>query len=201
MEGFEARRDSARPAPSFEPPVDPGAGPSVRGLVFAARIARGPERAVDAAGVPPLDSDQVLDLQRTAGNRLTAGALSRWADALPAEESIAQELFGRLFDDPGLHDEICAALEALAPTVAVHLTGPPDTVALDVLGPRGGAAFGVIPPQTVVLPFDALFGPAVAIEPDDGMTLTIARQHTVHLPVPFAQPATAGGYEARAELV
>jgi hypothetical protein len=197
---MEARRESERSAPSFEPPVDPGAGPSLRGLVLAARIARGPERAADAAGVPPLDSDQVLDLQRTAGNRLTAGALTRWVDSLPAEASIAQELLGRLFAEPTLHDAICAALDALEPTLAVHLTGPDATVTLDVHGPQGGAAFDVTPPQTIVLPFNALFGPAQTIEPTDGITLKLA-QHTLELPVPFTRPATAGDHQATAELV
>ena len=45
---------------------------------------RGRELAAAAAGLPPLDSDQVLDLQRTAGNRLTTGALARWTDGLGA---------------------------------------------------------------------------------------------------------------------
>ena len=45
---------------------------------------RGRELAAAAAGLPPLDSDQVLDLQRTAGNQLTTGALSRWTDGLGA---------------------------------------------------------------------------------------------------------------------
>jgi hypothetical protein len=199
---MEARRESERAAPSFEPPVDPGAGPSLRGLVLAARIARGPERAADAAGVPPLDSDQVLDLQRTAGNRLTAGALTRWVDALPAERSIAQELLARLFDDPALHDEICAALDALEPTLAVHVTGPAMPQTVDVLGPHGGASFELIPPQTVVLPFNALFGPAASIERHDAITLTIEpQQETLRLPVPFTRPATAGDHEATAELV
>ena len=81
--GFEADRSPARPVPGFEPPADPGAGdPSLHGLSLVARILRGRELAAEAAGVPPLDSDQVLDLQRTAGNRLTAGALSRWTDLL-----------------------------------------------------------------------------------------------------------------------
>jgi hypothetical protein len=197
---MEMRRDSARPAPSFEPPGDPGAGPSLLGLVLAARIARGPERAADAAGAPPLDSDQVLDLQRTAGNRLTAGALTRWVDALPAEQSVAQELFVRLFADVHLHAEICAALDALEPTVAVHVTGPANQQTIDVKGPQGGARFDMTPPQTIALPFNALFGPAAAIAPHDELTLTIGAQ-PMSLPVPFTGRATTGGYEARAELV
>src|SRR5688500_16289544 len=81
--GFEATRGPARPAPSFEPPADPG-GPSAGGLSLAAQILRGRALAAAAAGLPPLDSDQVLDLQRTAGNLLTGGALARWVDALAA---------------------------------------------------------------------------------------------------------------------
>ena len=78
MEGgqFSGERTPARPGPSFEPPGDPGAGgPSVHGLSLVARIMRGRELAAEAAGIPPLDSDQVLDLQRTAGNSLTTNAL------------------------------------------------------------------------------------------------------------------------------
>ena len=79
------RADPARPGPGFEPPADPGAGgPSVHGLSLVARIMRGRELAAEAAGIPPLDSDQVLDLQRTAGNSLTTSALSRWTDLLEA---------------------------------------------------------------------------------------------------------------------
>jgi hypothetical protein len=199
--GFIGERGPARQGPGFEPPADPGAGgPSVHGLSLVARIMRGRELAAEAAGIPPLDSDQVLDLQRTAGNRLTAGALTRWVDSLPAEASIAQELLGRLFVEPTLHDAICAALDALEPTLVVHLTGPDVTVTLGVHGPQGGAAFDVTPPQTIVLPFNALFGPAQTIESTDGITLKLA-QHTLELPVPFTQPAAAGNHEARAELV
>jgi hypothetical protein len=78
----EGERDSARPVPGFEPPVDPGAGSSLRGLALVARIMRGRELAAGAAGIPPLESDQVLDLQRSAGNRLTTGALARWNEPL-----------------------------------------------------------------------------------------------------------------------
>src|SRR5215213_8618865 len=83
--GFIGERGPARPGPDFEPPVDRGAGgPSIHGLSVVARIMRGRELAAEAAGIPPLDSDQVLDLQRTAGNSLTAGALGRWTDLLEA---------------------------------------------------------------------------------------------------------------------
>jgi hypothetical protein len=46
------------------------------------QIVRGRELAAEAAGLPPLDSEQVLDLQRSAGNRLTSGALARWTGVL-----------------------------------------------------------------------------------------------------------------------
>ena len=80
MESGELRHGTHAPSePVFEPPVDPGeGGPSPSGLFQAARILRARALATEAAGLPPLDSDQVLDLQRTAGNRLTARALSRW---------------------------------------------------------------------------------------------------------------------------
>jgi hypothetical protein len=196
MDAFEPQRRRPR---EFEPPVDPGDGPSLRGLALVARIMRGRELAADAAGIPPLDSDQVLDLQRAAGNRLTSGALSRWTDALPGEGSLAQELLASLHADPGLRDSIAAALDALDATVALHLTGPAEPVAIDVLGPRSGAAFHVTPPATVELPFKALFEPAAAIEPDDALDITVGTNR-LRLPVPFSEPATAGGYAARAEL-
>jgi hypothetical protein len=82
--GFEATPGPARPGPSFEPPADRAGGPSIGGLSLIAQILRGRELAAAAAGLPPLDSDQVLDLQQTAGNQLTSGALSRWVDALAA---------------------------------------------------------------------------------------------------------------------
>jgi hypothetical protein len=198
MDGFEARRETGPPEPVFQPPVDPGDGPSLRGLALVARIMRARELA-DAAGIPPLDSDQVLDLQRSAGNRMTAAALARWIDALPGENA-AQELLARLFTDPALHDAVCAALDALDPVTAVDLTGPAGHVALEVLGPRGGAAFEVTPPATVELSFNAVFGPAAAIGPHDHLKLTIADRQTLELPIPFAQAATGGGYAALATL-
>jgi hypothetical protein len=85
--GFDPERASAPPAPEFEPPRDPGPGPSLHGLALIARILRAEELAADAAGIPPLDSDQVLDLQQSAGNRLTERALSRWTDPLLDAES------------------------------------------------------------------------------------------------------------------
>jgi hypothetical protein len=189
MDGFEPHR---RPAPKFEPPVEPGDGTSLRGLAAVARIARGRELATDAAGVPPLDSDQVLDLQRTAGNRLTAGALARWIDALP-RESVAQQLLEGLFADPALHDTIAAALDALDPIIEIHVDGPPEPTNLEITGPRGGVARTVTLPATVELSFNALFGPAAAIEPHAALRIT-REDRTLDRKLPFAE--TADGVRA-----
>ena len=78
----DPERATTRPAPEFAPPLEPGAGPSVHGLALIARIMQSEELAADAAGIPPLDSDQVLDLQKSAGNRLTEQALLRWTEPL-----------------------------------------------------------------------------------------------------------------------
>lgn len=207
--GFE--RGGERPAPSFEPPVDPGGGPSLRGLALVARIMRGRELAADAAGVPPLDSDQVLDLQRTAGNRLTTGALGRWTDLLaqePVDRAVAQELLAQLLPardaDPGLHAAICAALDAAEPSIAVRVSGPPGPAAVELRGPAGGvAAVLQLDPgaaATVGIPFKAAFGAAAAIGPGDALAVTIGGA-ALELPVPFAQPVAAAGYVALAELV
>lgn len=201
--GFEAERGTARPRPGFEPPVDPGAGPSLHGLALVARIMRGREIAADAAGIPPIDSDQVLDLQRSAGNRLTTGALARWTEGA-AEQSVAQELFGQLFAaraaDPGLYDGICAALDGLAPQISVSVSGPESPVEIELRGPAGAvAATAAVPPATVELPFAGAFGRAAEIEPEHVLGLTVAG-HALELPVPFAGPVTAGGYVALAEL-
>ena len=210
--GFEAERDSARPAPAFEPPVDPGAGPSLRGLALVARIMRGRELAADAAGIPPLDSDQVLDLQRTAGNRLTAGALGRWTDVLaewPVDAAVPQELLGRLLParakDPQLHAEICAALDALGPTIVVRVRGPAGEAEVAVRGPAGGAANAVVrldPGRDAALglPFGAAFGPAAAIGPGDALAVRVGAT-AFELALPFAGPAGAGPYGAAAELI
>ena len=180
-----------RPAPELEPPEDPGDATSLRGLAAVARIMRGREAATDAAGVPPLDSEQVLDLQRTAGNRLTAGALARWIEALP-QDDLAQELLEGLFADPQLQPTIAAALDALDPRVEVHVTGSQERTTLLIEGPRGGTARTITPPATVELSFNALFGPAAALEPHVGLSVTLG-ERTVFLRLPFA---AAGGVRA-----
>jgi len=164
--GFIGERGPARPGPGFEPPADPGAGgPSIHGLSLVARIMRGRELAAEAAGIPPLDSDQVLDLQRTAGNSLTSGALARWTDVLEAalagEEQAALAPFktveaalrhdpGDLLDhllparaiDPSAHAAIASALDAIDPSVRVRVSctaaGESGRVELTAAGPAGG---------------------------------------------------------------
>ena len=136
------RREGTPQAPGHEPPVDPGGGPSYGGLSLVARILRGRELAAEAAGIPPLDSDQVLDLQRTAGNQLTTGALARWIDGLQAAETAAalepfarpghaashppEVLLGLLAPaathHPAAHAEIAAALTAMEPVIEVRLS-------------------------------------------------------------------------------
>jgi hypothetical protein len=207
--GFE--RGSERPAPQFEPPVEPG-GAWLRGLALVARIMRGRELAADAAGIPPLDSDQVLDLQRTAGNRLTTGALGRWTDLLaqePVEGPVAQQLLAQLLParaaDPGLHAAICAALDAAEPSIQVRVSGPPGPAAIELRGPAGAAASAVVQldpgaAATVALSFTAAFGPAAGIGPGDALAVSVGGA-TLELPVPFAEPVAAAGYVALAELV
>jgi hypothetical protein len=181
-----------RPAPELEPPQDPAGATSPRGLAAAARIARGREATADAAGVPPLDPDQVLDLQRTAGNRLTAGALARWIEALP-QDNLAQQLLEGLFADPALHDTIAAALDALDPRIEVHVSQPEEPTPIQIEGPRGGTARTITPPATIELSFDALFGPAAALTPNDGLSVTLAKR-TIELPLPLT--TTAEGVSA-----
>jgi hypothetical protein len=85
METGDVRHDArASSERAFEPPVDPGeGGRPADGLFHAARILRARALAAEAAGMPPLDSDQVLDLQRSSGNRLTARALAPWTEPPP----------------------------------------------------------------------------------------------------------------------
>ncbi len=173
---------------------------------------RGRELAADAAGIPPLDSDQVLDLQRTAGNRLTAGALGRWTDALadwPIDAAVPQELLGRLLparaEDAGLHAAVCAALDALEPTIVVRVRGPAGVAEVAVRGPAGGGANAVLRldpgrDATLGLPFGAAFGPAAGIGPGAALAIGVGGT-ALELAVPFAGPAGAGPYSARAELI
>ena len=210
--------------PSFEPPADPAGGPSVHGLSLVARIMRGRELAATAAGLPPLDSDQVLDLQRTAGNQLTTGALARWTDgmgaAIQAESEAAlahfatpqqalahppAELLDHLLPaqaaDPAIHAAICAALDALAPRVAVRVTctaaAAPTALRLHVRGPAGGEAVGTteLGPGflvTLELAFADAFGAAAAIGPGSALVLRLSgpeeSEASVELPVPFVAP-------------
>jgi hypothetical protein len=188
--GFETQRGTARPGPSFEPPQDPG-GPSLRGLSLVARIMRGRELAGDAAGIPPLDSDQVLDLQRTAGNRLTAGALARWtdplalsrfgtpADALREEPSeLLDWLLPARASDPTAHAAICAALDAVDPLLELHLScvaGDPAPLSISVAGSAPlEIELGHGEAATATIHFAAAFGPAAAVTPETSAALTLA---------------------------
>jgi hypothetical protein len=150
--GFEATRGPARPGPSFEPPADPG-GPSIGGLSLVAQILRGRELAAAAAGLPPLDSDQVLDLQRTAGNLLTSGALSRWVDALavyqPAGELHISCTAGEAAQYEVALDDVPVATAALAEGDTVSVRLPPG-VLLRITAPDGTAAEAELPGEAPV---------------------------------------------------
>jgi len=141
MEGFEGLRGPARPGPSFEPPADP-AGPGLGGLSLVAQILRGRELAAAAAGLPPLDSDQVLDLQRTAGNQLTSGALARWTEALVAYQPAGQLHLTCTAGAPAQYD---LALDGVPVATAALAEGDAVTVALPaghelrIAGPEGAA--------------------------------------------------------------
>jgi hypothetical protein len=197
--GFE--QQNARPAPGLEPPVEPGGGPSLRGLSLVARIMRGRELAADAAGIPPLDSDQVLDLQRTAGNSLTTGALARWTEA-PDGAVLLDRLLPARATDPALHAQVCAELDALDLQLLVRVScteGPGQPVAIDIRGPAGGAAFGsaTLPPDvsaTAELPFAIAFGAAASIAPGHGLALRLTAPDgsaaTAILALPFADAET-----------
>jgi hypothetical protein len=210
--GHETTRGPERAGPSFEPPVDPAGGASLDGLSLVARITRARELAGAAAGFPPLDSDQVLDLQRTAGNLLTAGALSRWL-APPATQPLtpeqarrlpAGELLERLLParagDPATHAAIAAALDTLDPPLRVRLSctaGATDRLALAVHGPAGGAGRTLGPLVTgestsVELPFSATFGSAREAGPDHALTIALTApdgtRATAELALPFTAP-------------
>ena len=216
---FIGKRGPARQGPGFEPPADPGAGgPSIHGLSLVARIMRGRELAAEAAGIPPLDSDQVLDLQRTAGNSLTAGALARWTDVLAAalagEEQAALAPFrtveaalrhapGELLDrllpaqaaDPEAHAAIAAALDALDPRVRVRVSCTAGRGRLDLAaaGPAGGRAetaadLGPGDSATLELGFAAAFGPAAGVTQVSALHVEVTGEPPTLLPVPFAAP-------------
>jgi len=147
--GFEAFRGPARPGPSFEPPADPG-GPAIGGLSLIAQILRGRELAAAAAGLPPLDSEQVLDLQRTAGNLLTSGALARWVDALDVY-ALAGEVridctAGAAAQYEIALDDVPVATALMAEGDAVTVMLPPGIV-LRITAPDGTAASGELPAE------------------------------------------------------
>jgi len=211
--GFEAERGTERPEPGFEPPVDPASGPSLHGLALVARIMRGRELAADAAGIPPLDSDQVLDLQRTAGNRLTTGALTLWTDLLTEDRTGPQALLARLLVAGAADRERHAtALDDLAPRLRLHVscTGPAGgPIEIGLRGPTGQSWVGtaaLAPGESTMLeiPFAAAFGPAAGIAPEHALAVTLTRPEapaqSLELPVPFAAPAAIAGYVALAEL-
>ena len=137
--GVEATRGPARPGPWFEPPAHP-AGPSIGGLTLVAQILRGRELAAAAAGLPPLDADQVLDLQRTAGNQLTSGALARWVDALavyqPAGEVHISCTAGQAAQYEIALDGVPMATATMAEGDTVSVQLPPGSV-LSITGPNG----------------------------------------------------------------
>src|SRR5690349_14313755 len=141
MDGFEGLRGPARPGPSLEPPADPG-GPGLGGLSLIAQILRGRELAAAAAGLPPLDSDQVLDLQRTAGHQLTSGALSRWTEALAAYLPAGEP---HLTSTAGAPAQYELALDGVPVATAALAEGDALTVALPagrelrIAGPDGAA--------------------------------------------------------------
>jgi hypothetical protein len=150
--GFEATRGPARQGPSFEPPADPAGGPSIGGLSLIAQILRGRELAAAAAGLPPLDSEQVLDLQRTAGNLLTGGALARWVDVLPVYAGPAR--IDCTAGAPARYeialDDVPVATAAMAEGDAVTVTLPPGRV-LRITGPDGAAASAQLPADAPVV--------------------------------------------------
>jgi hypothetical protein len=212
--GFEAEHGTARPEPGFEPPVEPGDG-SLRGLSLVARILRGRELAGDAAGIPPLEPEQVLDLQRTAGNNLTAGALSRWTDLTHA--GLLERLLAARDSDPALHATLCSALDALELQVQVRVScteGPGARVAIEVHAPAGRTSFGTVALEPGIsasaeLSLAAALGPAAAIAPDQGLTVRLTTPDgstaSAELAPPFAGPASValGGtrYEALATVL
>jgi hypothetical protein len=172
--GFEATRGPARPGPAFEPPADPAGPTSLHGLSLIAQILRGRELAAEAAGLPPLDSEQVLDLQRSAGNQLTTGALARWIVAL-----------GRI--DPVLEVQVSCTAGERAP-YAVTLQGPAG-------GATVRAALGAGDAATVVLDLAEAFGDA-----EGELALRIAGpggETAAAVPLPLLGPLTLAVGDAR----
>jgi hypothetical protein len=151
--GFEGLRGPARPGPGFEPPADPGGGPSIGGLSLVAQILRGRELAAEAAGMPPLDSDQVLDLQRTAGNQLTSGALTRWTDALIGYQPASALHLTCTAGAPAQYvlalDDVPVATAAMAEGDAVRVQLP-GGLRLTITGPDGTAATAELPAEAPV---------------------------------------------------
>jgi hypothetical protein len=157
--GFEATRGPARPGPSHVPPADPS-GPGIGGLSLVAQILRGRELAAAAAGLPPLDADQVLDLQRTAGNLLTSGALACWIDALavyaPPGELRISCTAGAPADYEIALDDVVVATAALAEGDAVSVQLPAGTW-LTLIAPDGLEASAELPAEA---PVALAIGPA-----------------------------------------
>jgi hypothetical protein len=214
MEGSFHREIAPQP-PGLEPPAEPG-GPSFGGLPLVARILRGRELAAEAAGIPPLDSDQVLDLQRTAGNQLTTGALARWVDGLQAAETAAAlepfahpghaegqapELLLSLLaiaatHHPAAHLQIAAALEALDPLVEIRCTCVAGEQLAAELAVGGHAPTVADLYQddafTVEVPCSALFGPPAEYR-GDGTVALRAHDTTAQLTLGVPQVIQAGG--------
>jgi hypothetical protein len=214
--GFEAQRGTPEPAPGFQPPVEPGTGPSIQALSLVARIMRGRELAADAAGIPPLDSAQVLDLQRSAGNRLTSHALARWTVADDVAGLLAQLLAARSVDPPR-HAKLAAAVDGLEARLRVRLgriAGAAEPVEVEIHGPAGGGSFGTatLEGPTIAqaeLSLAAAFGAAATIAPGHGLAIRLrgpdGTTATALIPVPFEHGAKlalgAAGYVASVEAV
>jgi len=151
--GYEAARGPARRGPGLEPPADPAGGPSLGRLSLLSQILRGRELAAAAAGLPPLDSDQVLDLQRSAGNQLTSGALARWVAPLAAYAAAGAV---RIDCTAGSSAAYAIALDGvelgtatLAEGEAVMVPLPPGVV-LAITAPDGTTASAELPAEAPV---------------------------------------------------
>jgi hypothetical protein len=151
--GFEATRGPTRRGPWLEPPGDPAAEP-LGGLSLLAQILRGRELAAAAAGLPPLDSEQVLDLQRSAGNRLTSGALARWVAPLAAYAAAGAVRIdctaGARADYAIELDGVPLATATLADGDAVTVQLVPGTV-LGITAPDGTTASAELPAEAPIV--------------------------------------------------